>query len=911
MELVGRREECRRLSAVLADATAGRSGVIVLSGAAGIGKTVLLDKVARKAAGCRLVRIVGVEFEMELAYSGPHQLCTSVTGGLESIPVPQRDALLTALGRQQGQPPDRFLVGLAVLSLMAETSRERPLVLTVDDEQWLDDASRRALAFVARRLVAEPVGMFIATRTVGAHLHGLPQINVGPLTDNESSSLLAGCLDGPLDPRVRNRIVAEARGNPLALLEVSRHLTAAELAGGFGSPAAPQSHNLEGTFRTQIEALPAPTRRLLALAAAEPAGDSALVWRAAELLGIPPEAAHAGTDAGLIEIGHRVLFRHPLIRSTSYRCVPLSERRTIHSALAEVTNADTDPDRYTWHLGHAALGPDDAVADQLERRARRVLSRGGVAAAAAFLERASALTADPFRRAGRVIAAAAACAESGSIDAARELLKIADDVVDDERQRAEADLVRAHLAYVSNHGRDAAPLLLAAAQRLEGVDAGAARETYLDALSAALFAGRLAGRTGMLEVSRAARVTTATLTSPGPADLLLHGLATQYSATFEEGLPALRQALRRYGREMATEKEIRWMLLACLAAARLWDIERHTSLSVRYLDLVRATGAVSHLPLALSARFVPLLFTGAFGDAAQATHEMSALIEAMNQNLSPYCAIVLAAWRGRTAEFAELSDTARRDAERRGEGHGVTVISWAGAVLANGRCDYATALRCALDAACHPGDGGASWWALPEIIEAASRLGETTTAAAALDRLAAMTVPSGTHWGIGIEARSRALLSDDRFAEEHYMSALRHLGAADLRPDLARAHLLYGEWLRRQRRRLDARAQLRTALDLFEAIGMQGFTDRARAELTATGERVRPRRSAAASAAMLTAQEARVAAMAREGLSNPEIGERLFISARTVQYHLSKVFTKLGIRSRSQLESALSDPDAI
>ena len=904
MDLVGRHEELRELDGFLTAVRAGASRVVVISGEAGIGKTALLDELASRATDERLIRIAGVESEMELAFAALHQICAPVSDRMDHIPVPQHNALLTAFGAREGPAPDPFLIGLAVLSILAEVANGRPLLLLVDDQHWLDQASARVLAFVARRLVAEPIGVVFSTRVVGEELTDLPRLAVRGLGVDDSRTLLSSVLDGPLEGRIRDQIVAEARGNPLALLEVPRALTATDLAGGFGLPTAPLTHSLEGTFRRQIDVLPDATRRLLALAAADPAGDPALFWSAAGVLGLSADAAEPALDAGLAEIDTRVRFRHPLIRSSAYRCVPLSERRRIHRALATVTDPDVDPDARAWHLGHAAMGPDDSVADELERSAARVQARGGISAGAAFLERASTLTVDPNRRSDLAIGAAAAMAQSGQLDRARALLAVADSARLSDLQQVRADLVRAQVALVSSHGNDAAPLLLGAAVRLETIDAALAIETYLDALVAAIFAGRLAVDGGLVEVSVAASAATRGIQEPRAADLLLDGIATGYSEGFDRGLPTILEALRVYGRGMTTEQELRWMLLACFAAARVWDLDRHTSLSIRYSQLVRDAGAVTDVPLALSSRFIPLLFTGDFDQAALVTEEMCTVIDAMGKNLSPYSAIALAGWRGRQTDLAALSNPARSDAKRRGEGHGLTVIAWAEAVAANGRSDYHQAHEAAAYASSYRGDGGASWWALTELVEAASRLGDSTTALDALDRLTETTAPSGTDWSLGIEARSRALVSAGDEAERLYLEGVERLARAGLRPDLARTRLLYGEWLRRQRRRIDARTQLRLALHLFESIGMEAFAERARRELLATGEKAR-RRGALPFITELTPQEAQIARLAREGLSNPEIGARLFISARTVQYHLSKVFTKLDIRSRGQLEGAL------
>lgn len=905
MALVGRRRECAALDALLADLHAGFSRVLVLTGEAGIGKTALLDELAARAGALRVVRVTGVESEIEFAFAALHQLCAPLTQLTPQLPEPQQAALRQAFGADAGPKPDRFLTGLAVLGLLSAASDERPLLFLVDDQQWLDGASAQILAFVARRLGAEPVGMVFATRNPGPELAGLSELDIAGLPDHAAGELLSIALDGPVDTRVRDRLIAEARGNPLALLELPRSLSHDQLAGGFGPPGAPVSHSLEATFGRQLDGLPEPTRRLLALAAADPVGDSALLWTAAGLLGLGADDAVPAIEAELLVIETRVRFRHPLIRSTAYRRVPLSDRQRIHRALAETINPTADPVRRAWHLGHAAVGPDDAVADELRSSAQLVLARGGVAAAASFLERASMLARDVPRRADLALAAAYTKAQAGILVGARELLTAAEAAPLTDSQRAQADLVRAQLAFIANRGNDAAPLLLAAARRLETTEAVRSRDIYLDALLAAIFAGKLAVDGGVLEVAEAAATATRGLDAPRPIDLLLEGMCTQHCEGFEKGLPTVREALHLYGKGLGIEQEMRWMFLACVAAAHLWDLDRLTALSQRYVRLARDSGALSELPLALSCRFSSLLFSGRFEDAGAEVDELCAAIEAMGNNMTPYGAISLAAYRGDRSEVHSRGEAMTENALRRGEGVGLTVVAWATALLHNGFGDYEDALRAGLTATEYPGDCTSAGWALPELVEAATRTGNTATAEAALDRLADMTTPSGTDWGLAVEARSRALLSDGAVAEVLYRDAVRLSERAGLRPDLARSHLLYGEWLRRQRRRIDARAQLRHALDLFDDLGMSAFAERARRELAATGEKARRRKLPASTE--LTAQEAQIARLAREGLSNPEIGARLFISARTVQYHLAKVFTKLGIRSRSQLDAALTD----
>lgn len=902
MELIGRRDECDILDALVEALRAGESRALVVHGEPGVGKTALLEYLAGKASNCRVARAAGVESEMELVFAALHQLCLPMLDRLERLPAPQRDALKTALGMIAGPAPDRFLVGLAVLSLLSEVAEEQPLVCFVDDQQWLDRASAQILAFVARRLAAESVGLVFGTRGPTDDLAGLPQLMVTGLRDTDARALLDAVLTGQLDARVRDQIIAETRGIPLALLELPRELTPQELAGGFGLPGAVRlSGSVEETFRRQIHALPNQTRHLLLLAAAEPAGDPTLVWPAATLLGIGADAAGPAADAGLAEYGTRIRFRHPLVRSAAYQSASLQERQQIHRALAEVTDPHLDPDRRAWHRARAASGPDEDVAAELERSAGRAQARGGLAAAAAFLEFATTLTQDPVRRAERALAAAWAMVQAGGLEAALDLLSMAEVGPLSDVQQAHVDLVRAKLAFVTSRGSDAPPLLLKAARRLEVVEADLSRETYLEALSAALFAGRLAVGGGVLEVASAADLAPPPLHAPRAPDLLLDGLVANYNEGFAAGVPILRSAVATFGSGMSKDEELRWLWMACIAAVHVWDDEGWDALSARHVQLARDVGALSELPLALNSRAAMLLFLGDLAAAASLIEEVQAATAATGATLAPYGELGLAALRGSQAEASTLIEATTRDAMLRGEGNGVTHAEWANAVLNNGIGRYREASAAAQRAIDYSANLGSSTWATVELIEASARRGMTEAGADALRRLTEMTSASGTDWALGVEARSRALLSEGESAERLYRESIERLGRTRVRAELARAHLLYGEWLRRERRRTDARAQLRIAHGMLEAMGMEAFAERARRELQATGETAR-KRSTITSDRELTAQEAQVARLARDGLSNPEIGARLFISARTVQYHLSKVFTKLGISSRSQLD---------
>jgi DNA-binding CsgD family transcriptional regulator len=903
--LRGRRNECRTLDQLLERVRAGRSEALVLRGEPGVGKTALLDYLIGQASGCRVERAAGVQSEMELPFAGLHQLCAPMLDRLDRIPGPQQAALGTAFGLHAGPPPDRFLIGLAALSLLSEVAEQRPLVCVVDDAQWLDRASAQALAFVARRLLAESVVVVFAARSGNEdpELTGLPELEVAGLRDGDARVLLASALRGPLDERVRDRIVAETRGNPLALLELPRGLTPAQLA-GFGPPNAPTlPGRIEDSFQRRLEALPGDTKRLLLVAAAEPVGEPLLVWRAAERLEIGTDAAAPAAAAGLAEIGTRVRFRHPLVRSAIYRAASVEERQIAHHALAHATDPQVDPDRRAWHRAQAANRPDEDVAAELERSAGRAQARGGLAAAAAFLEQAAGLTPDPGRRAERALAAAQAQHQAGAPDAALALLGTVQAGPLDELRRAQVALLRGQIAFAVNRGSDAPPLLLEAAQQLEPLDVGLARETYLDALLAAMFAGSLTAG-GLLKVAAAARAATRPSGPPRAPDLLMDGLALRITEGYRAGVPILKRALSAFGSEqLSREQWIRWHWLACHTAHDLWDDETWDALATRHVRIARDRGLLSELPLALIARLYMHLYAGELTTAASVAEEVEAVIEATGGQLAPYGALELAALQGREADFAELTAARMTDVMARGEGMGLTLIQNATALLYNGLGRYEEALAAARQSEEHIEELGTSTWALPELIEAATRSGSAELAADAFERLSETTRASGTDWALGIEARSRALLSEDDKVEALYREAIDRLGRTRVRVELARAHLLYGEWLRRERRRLDAREQLRTAHEMLAAMGAAGFAQRAARELGATGETAR--RRTVETRGQLTAQEAQIARLARDGLSNPEIGARLFISPRTVEYHLHKVFTKLDIGSRSQLDGAL------
>ena len=905
-QLFGRQRECEVIDRLLERVPVGQGGVLVLHGDAGVGKTALLEYAIDAGDALRTVRTFGVEAEMELPFAAAQQLCSPFLELTVRLPEPQRDALAVAFGLIAGSPPNQFLVGLAVLGLLAEAADERPLLCVVDDAHWLDSASARALAFVARRLLAEHVALVFATRGIGDALAGLTDLRVEPLGRRDARALLESVLPTRLDESVLERIVEETQGNPLALLELPRGASPSQLAGGFGLPAAvPVSARIEESFMRRLARLPDDARRLLLLAAADSVGDPALLWRAAQRLGIMRSDADLVEAAGLVVFSPRVAFRHPLVRSAVYGAADPAERRSVHRALAEATDPDTDADRRAWHRAQAASVPDEDLAAELEHSAARAQARGGFAAAAAFLERAVALTPEPSPRGRRALAAAQATFEGGALDDALDLLDTAESgTAVDRSVRIQMHLLRAEIAFAASRGSDAGPLLLAAARELEATDPGLARETYLEALLAATFAGRLARDGGVPEVSRAALAGPPIPDAPAPSDLLLQGLAAQATEGYAAGAPMLKQAMRAFERgTVLTPKDFRWSWFANWIALFLWDDATWSLLSRRHLELVRRTGALSVLPLVLSNLSSVYAFLGDLKSAMRLEQELNAATEATGIAAVPYGRMSIVALRGQEAEFTELIRSTVDAAQARGEGLALTVGEFLSGALYNGLGRYEDALAAVIPAEPFYTEGPAIW-TLTELIEAGVRCGEHERARRAFARVQETTQAAGTDWALGIEARSRALISDGDDVEQLYREAIERLKRSSIRVQLARTHLLYGEWLRRERRRLDAREELRTAYELFRDFGVEAFAERAQRELVATGERARKR--TVDTLDQLTPQEAEIARLAAEGHTNGEIAARLFISKSTVEYHLRKAFRKLDVKSRTQLAHRLA-----
>ncbi|USQ77357.1 ATP-binding protein [Ornithinimicrobium cryptoxanthini] len=903
--IVGRRAEREAIEHLLAQAELGRSGVLVLRGEAGIGKTELLEHARTTAteSGFRVETTVGMESEAQFAFAGVHQLCAPLLGRIGVLPDPQQTALGVAFGQRAGPAPDPFLVGLATLNLLAEAADESPLLCLFDDAQWLDQASAQVLAFVARRVGAEHLAMVFALREStdrgGELFTGLPEVRLAGLDDAEAHALLAAVVRGPLDDQVRDRILAEARGNPLALLELPRSGQAEQLAGGFQLPGAlAVPHRIEDAFRQRSATLPAQTQSLLLVAAADPTGDVALLWRAAEHLGIAPEAAAPAESAGLLEINSRVRFRHPLVRSAIYQAAASPEHRRTHGALAAATDPGLDPERRAWHRAQAVLGTDAEAAAELEQMADRARDRGGLAAAAAFLQRAAELSPDPASRARRALEGAHAMHAAGATDAATALLAVAGTGPLDSVQRAQLQLLRAQIAFHLTRESNAPSMLLEAAQMLAPLDAALSRETYLHALDAAVLNGHDAVR-----IAGAVRSAPPAETPERVVDLLLEGLATALTQGYAAGAPALQHALRSTGDTLCADTgEERdnedWLWLAGRTAIALFDDELVYAIANRNVRRARETGALAVLPAALNLLAITSVLMGKLGRAGELAAEATAITQDTGGVHLPHAHVILAAWRGDQETTAAHLDATAADAAYPDGSADAAQALYAQAVLHNGLGNYADAQEAAARA-CDASELALSSSSLPELVEASVRLGDVDQATSALEQFTSRTRASGTQWALGLEAYARGLTSTGSAAEEQYREAIARLSDCRMAPYAARAHLAFGEWLRRERRRQDAREQLRTAHELLMEMGVEAFAARAARELRATGEH--PRKRTAQPTDALTAHELHIARLVATGATSREVGTQLFLSPRTIEAHLRSIFAKLGISSRRQL----------
>jgi DNA-binding CsgD family transcriptional regulator len=905
-QMLGRRGERERLEQLLQAARGGAGGALVVQGEPGVGKTALLDFIVTAASDFRVAKAVGIEGEMAFPFAALEQLCSPFLELADRLPELQREALTVAFGLSSGPTPNEFLIGLAVLGLFSEAGEERPLLCVVDDAHWLDRSSEQALAFVGRRLLAERVAFVFGTRHLDDALATLPELRVGPLGHRDSRDLLESVLPLRLDDRVLDRIVAESGGIPLALLELPRGLTPAQLAGGFAQPAElPLTAQIEESFTRRLERLAPQPRQLLLLAAADPVGDPALLWLAAGRLEIPESAGQVLESEGLLALTPAVAFRHPLIRSAVYGSAEPDERAAVHRALAEATDPSLDPDRRAWHRAQAATGPDETLAGDLERSASRAQERGGLAAAAAFLERAAEFTVEPSVRVERSLAAAQAKLQAGSLEEALELVAGADEDRPDQRQRAFMGLLRAQVMVAGGQRGAATAALLGAAHELGPIDPALARATYVGAFDAALLGGRL-GSVSLAQVSEAALAGPPPPSPPGADDLLLEGTALWFTEGYAVGVPVLQEALRAL-REDRSEAPLAWRKLqfAIWAAAELWDEESWIFLSELQLRRARETGELTAVPVALASRSIILAMAGELAAAASLIEEMQAIADASAIATTPSGAPWFPAWAGDEAALNELARFVSDETRSSGEGYALAMVELVSALMYNGQSRYEEAMAAVRNSIEEAHDLATPIASVVELVEAAVRCGERALAERALDRVLERTEAARTSWALGTAARCRALLAEDDAAEGLYREAIEWLEPTRLRVDVARARLLYGEWLRRAGRRLDAREQLRLAHELFTALGTTAFAERARRELQAAGER--PAAAPAERQDALTPQEAQVARLAADGRTNREIAAEIFISPSTVEYHLRKVFRKLDVKSRTKLADRLAE----
>jgi DNA-binding CsgD family transcriptional regulator len=913
--LLGRTEERQRLVDLLGEARAGHGGAVVLRGEAGIGKSALLDGLALRALDCCICRAVGVESEMELAYAGLQQLCGPLIDLAIDLPTPRRDALEKVFGLSTGYPPDRFLVGIAVLDLVAVAAQGRPVIWIIDDAQWLDRSSLQTIGFVSRRLSAERIFVAIASRDTGDddELTGLPELQLAGLSTDDAGTLFDSVVTGPTDPAVRDRIIAETRGNPLALLELPQAWTKAEAVEGLPESAGvPLTGRLELAFAKRLGDLPADTQTLLALAAAEPTGDTALLWSAAQELGLDWSAAAPAERAGLIEFGPRVQFRHPLVRAAAYRAAPLRKRLDVHRALADVTDPIRDADRRAWHRASSTVTHDEDIAAELEHAAGRAKARGGLLAAASLLERAALLTPDGARRSNRTLAAAQAKRDGGALDAALRLLPAVECEPVSELRGALAEQLRGRIAFDLRHGTEAAELLLSAAQRLERFDPRLARETHLEALTAAVWASGPESRDVIHKAAKAALAAPTGDDSPTTSDLLLDSLALRVTDGYEAAVPALRLALAAVrDHDIGTDDvdSLMWLAVnrfAGIIAIEVWDYEAGLDVSARQVRVAREAGALVQLQFALNFLANNLLLTGDTRTAAALVEEERLLSTMTRVAAVGYSSMLLAAMRGDAVNAVPMIESTIDKATANGQGRIIALSLYVSAVLYNGLGRHAEALDCARKVV--EGDVlGYQTLAAAELAEAASREGDTDLLADVSGWVRARADATPTDWALGIAARVQAFGADDADADRLFRESIEHLGKTTLRVELSRSRLLYGEWLRRRGLKGAARVQLAAAHHELTEMGIDGFAERARRELSATMGR-RTRRFVDAPSVQLTSQEALIAELAQQGLSNREIGGRLFLSPRTVEWHLRNIFGKVSVSSRRQLRDKALGP---
>ena len=910
--LVGRRVEAKAIDDLIARVRGGRGAALVIRGGTGIGKTALLEYAIQSASDFQIASTVGIESEMQLGFGGVHQLVRGFDEHIDELPSPQRDAIRSAFGIVQTTRPDRFMVGLAVLTMLAEAASQRPLLCVIDDAHWLDRASAEILGFVARRLVAERVAIVLATRkeTPGDdELQGVPTLHVEEMSSFEARELLSHAVQGRMDGHVVERLIETASGNPLALIELASDLTPAQLQGSARLPEPlPIGARLQDIFQRRVTSLPTGTRTMLLLAAAEPSGDPALLLRGAKHLGLGIRALEPAEQNRLITIGTQVTFRHPLIRSAAYYSAPHSRRKLVHEALAAASDPILDPDRRAWHRAAALLAPDDEVAAELEVAADRALARGGYAAAGAFLERSAELTTDEALRANRLLAAAQAELAAGDAGKTQALLSQVKPRLAGPTATARALRLRAMTDYVKGQLGEVASLLVEAARTFASVNVTQARETLLEAIQAAAYSARFARAMDVKKVAAVAReVAPPRSDDASIVDGLLAGYTSLLLDDRAAAAPHFRRALASFQDAAKQPDHRRWFMLGCLAASEIWDDNAQYALASQWVGLSRDTGALVSLAIALNYLGWYEVMEGrpraAAGLLAEGREIAKAIGNASIVGDSGAGILLRLVLIGNEDEARAAADAMVADGVQRQQGASITHARSALTLLELSLGNYEAALvhgREVYDEdLLYPGT-----LVLPDLVEAGMRGGDPDFAGLALDRLRARVEATPSEWAQGLLARSEALVASGERPDAFFTSAIRHLEQCRIAPDLARTHLLYGEWLRRQGRRRDARTELRLAHEMFESMGFALFAERARIELNATGEHAR--RRGFDTLDQLTPQEAQISRLAGEGARNQEIAAQLFISPATVEYHLTKVFRKLGVSSRTQLARVIT-----
>ena len=904
MTLIGRSVETAAIDRLLADARSDRGGVLVLRGEAGVGKSALLRHAQDAAEGMTVLRATGIEGESELPYAALHQILRPLLERIDRLPAPQAAAIRAAFALSGESVQERFRVSLGVLGLLSDAAAEHPLLCVIDDAQWLDRASADALLFVARRLEVEPVALLFAAREGDARAFAAPGLRdhcVAALDASDARSLLADQLGTTVAAEAVEWIVRNANGNPLALLELPAALTPAQLTGR--EPLRAQlaaATSVEQVYLDRVNGLSPTARTLLLLAAAEETGERAILARAAESLQLDITELAAAESEGLVGVdATRVVFHHPLVRSAVYRGAGFADREHAHAALAAVLSAPDEADRRAWHRAAATVGPDEEVALELEQTADRARLRSGYAAAASALERAAELTADHDARAGRLVAAVTAAWHAGDPVRATALADRATPIVEDPALRAELEHVRGDIEHRRGRLQAAGAILLAGAESAAGVDSGKALEMLFDAASCGMQSGdyALVGEAGRRAADLPRRDDER---EHFLADLLV-GVGSLWLGQTTAQLPLVLNVIER----AHALDEPRLLTGAAMGASTVGDEASEAAFLLRAVGLARRSGAVDTVSLTLLSTAVAGVLGGRFTVAAEADEGLRLAREARLTGVAGL-QLAIIAWFAAVRAEDERARTAAADAveSAAATGNALTnsIAVWALALLdlSGGRPEKAITRLAELAAApigvAHP---LIVLMASPDLVEACVRAGRDDQAAAAHAVLDAFAQPAAPPWARALSARCGALLSDDAGAESRFQEAL-NLHSEMTRPfDQARTRLLYGEFLRRSRRRQDAREHLRAAFATFEQLRATAWAHRASAELRATGETARMRNPSAA--AQLTPQELQIARLVGEGASNKEVAAQLFLSPRTVEYHLRKVFQKLDIASRAEL----------